>query len=68
MDKLTWDVLIVVGIGCVYLISMYYRRYEVQWRVSLFFSASILAGAFSGLLAFAIGHMSGVGGYESWRW
>lgn len=55
-------------IACIYLISMYYKRYEVQWRMSLFFSAAILAGAFSGLLAFAIGNMSGVGGYESWRW
>jgi MFS family permease len=34
--------------GCVYLISMYYKRYELQWRLNLFFSASILAGAFGG--------------------
>ncbi len=34
--------------GCVYLIAMYYERYELQWRMSLFFSASIIAGAFSG--------------------
>lgn len=54
--------------GAIYLISMYYRRYEVQWRMSLFFSASIIAGAFSGLLAFAIAKMSGVGGLEAWRW
>ncbi|KAI1862386.1 uncharacterized protein JN550_010248 [Neoarthrinium moseri] len=54
--------------GCVYLISMYYKRYELQWRMSLFFSASILAGAFSGLLAFAIANMAGVGGYGAWRW
>jgi MFS family permease len=54
--------------GCIYLISMYYKRYEVQWRMSLFFSASILAGAFSGLLAFAIAKMKGVGGFEAWRW
>jgi len=54
--------------GCVYLIGMYYTRYELQWRMSLFFSASILAGAFSGLLAFAIAKMSDVGGLESWRW
>ncbi|KAH8884162.1 MFS general substrate transporter [Thozetella sp. PMI_491] len=54
--------------GCTYLISMYYKRYEVQWRMSLFFSAAILAGAFSGLLAFAIANMSGVGGYGAWRW
>ncbi|KAH8892354.1 MFS general substrate transporter [Thozetella sp. PMI_491] len=54
--------------GCIYLISMYYKRYEVQWRMSLFFCASILAGAFSGLLAFAISNMDGVGGYGAWRW
>ncbi len=34
--------------GCIYLISMYYERYELQWRLSLFFSASIIAGAFGG--------------------
>lgn len=54
--------------GCVYLISMYYTRFELQWRLSLFFSASILAGAISGLLAYAIANMGGVGGYEAWRW
>ncbi|KAF7896343.1 hypothetical protein EAF00_006357 [Botryotinia globosa] len=31
--------------GAVYLISMYYKRYELQWRFSLFFAASILSGA-----------------------
>src|SRR3954454_11348061 len=36
-------------IGCIYLLSMYYKRYELQLRVNLFFSASILAGAFSGV-------------------
>lgn len=35
--------------GCVYLISMYYRRHELQKRVNFFFSASIIAGAFSGV-------------------
>lgn len=56
------------GIGSAYLISMYYTRYEIQWRMSIFFSASIVAGAVSGLLAFAIGKMDGVAGYSSWRW
>lgn len=27
-----------------------------------------MAGAFSGLLAFAIAHMDDVGGYGAWRW
>ncbi|KAF8853263.1 major facilitator superfamily protein [Acephala macrosclerotiorum] len=54
--------------GAVYLISMYYKRYELQWRLSVFFSASILAGAFGGLFAYGIVHMDGVGGYSGWRW
>lgn len=54
--------------GCVYLISMYYRRYELQQRVTLFFCTTIIAGAFSGLLAYAIANMSGLGGYNGWRW
>jgi len=40
--------------GSVYLISMYYKRYELQWRLSVFFCASILAGAFGGLFAYAL--------------
>lgn len=27
-----------------------------------------MAGAFSGLLAYGIGFMGGVGGYSAWRW
>jgi uncharacterized membrane protein YfcA len=46
----------------------YYKRYELQWRLNLFFSASILAGAFGGLLAYAIANMDGAGGYAAWRW
>ncbi|CRL26009.1 Protein secE/sec61-gamma protein [Penicillium camemberti] len=54
--------------GCIYLISMYYKRFELQWRLTLFFSASILSGAISGLLAYGLSYMEGVGGYSSWRW
>lgn len=54
--------------GCVYLISMYYKRHELQWRFTLFFTASIIAGAFGGLLAFAIAKMDGIQGYRGWRW
>lgn len=31
------------------MLGMYYKRYELQWRLSLFFSASILAGGFGGV-------------------
>ncbi|TID13934.1 Protein argonaute [Venturia nashicola] len=54
--------------GCVYIISMYYKRYELQRRFTVFFSASIMAGAIGGLLAYGIAHMDGVRGYKAWRW
>jgi sugar phosphate permease len=47
---------------------MWYCRHEIQFRQALFFSAASIAGAFSGLLAFGISKMDGVGGYEGWRW
>lgn len=40
----------------------------VNKRQGLFFSAASVAGAFSGLLAYAIVKMNGVGGYAGWRW
>ena len=36
--------------------------------MAMFYCASALSGAFSGLLAFAIAKMNGLGGYEGWRW
>ena len=43
-------------------LSTFYRRKELQMRISLFISAASLSGAFSGLLAAAIIKMKGVGG------
>ncbi|KAI9658303.1 MAG: hypothetical protein M1821_002436 [Bathelium mastoideum] len=54
--------------GVVYYLSMWYKRNERQFRVSLFFSAASLAGAFGGILAYGIGFMNGVGGQKGWRW
>ncbi|KAL4879875.1 major facilitator superfamily domain-containing protein [Aspergillus karnatakaensis] len=54
--------------GCVYLLGMWYKRCEAQKRYSLFGSSTILAGAFGGLLASAIGKMDGIRGYRGWRW
>lgn len=34
----------------------------------MIFASASMAGAFSGLLAFAISKMDGVGGLEGWRW
>ena len=54
--------------GVAYYITLWYVREEAQFRQAMFFSAAIVAGAFSGLLAFAIAKMNGMGGYEGWRW
>ncbi|KAL1982370.1 hypothetical protein VTN96DRAFT_1401 [Rasamsonia emersonii] len=54
--------------GVAFYITMWYCRYEAQFRQALFFSAASVAGAFSGLLAYAIAKMDGVGGYAGWRW
>ncbi|KAL2826726.1 major facilitator superfamily domain-containing protein [Aspergillus pseudoustus] len=54
--------------GCVYLLGMWYKRSEAQKRYTFFANSTILAGAFGGLLASAIGKMDGIRGYRGWRW
>ncbi|KND86188.1 putative transporter [Tolypocladium ophioglossoides CBS 100239] len=54
--------------GVTYYLTMWYCREEIQLRQALFFSAASIAGAFGGLLAFAISKMDGVGGIAGWRW
>ncbi|GAA6032537.1 hypothetical protein JCM8097_004805 [Rhodosporidiobolus ruineniae] len=57
--------------GLVLYLSMFYRRRELQTRISLFFSAASLSGAFSGLLAAAIINLDGKGAgsfTQGWRW
>ncbi|KAK7214671.1 hypothetical protein V2G26_002674 [Clonostachys chloroleuca] len=53
--------------GAVYLISRWYLPHESQVRIALFYTASALAGAFSGLLAFGISKLNGLGKLEGWR-
>lgn len=54
--------------GCAYLLSMYYKRHEFQKRYSLLWAAGLVAGAFGGLLAYALYHMHNLGGDSGWRW
>ncbi|GAA6059485.1 hypothetical protein JCM10212_002228 [Sporobolomyces blumeae] len=54
--------------GLVLYLSMFYRRRELQSRISIFFASASISGAFSGLLAAAILNLDGVGGQEGWRW
>jgi len=54
--------------GLVLYLSFFYPRQRLQWRISAFFSTASISGAFSGLLAFAIIHMNGVGSRPGWAW
>jgi MFS family permease len=54
--------------AAIYLCSYWYMPKDLATRISYFYCASALSGAFSGLLAAAIAQMDGVGGYEGWRW
>ncbi|GAA6059484.1 hypothetical protein JCM10212_002227 [Sporobolomyces blumeae] len=54
--------------GLILYLSMFYRRRELQTRISVFFGSASLSGAFSGLLAAAIVNLDGKGGEEGWRW
>lgn len=51
-----------------YLLTIWYQRYEVQSRMAVFYAAASLSGAFSGLLAYAIEMMDGIGGRSGWQW
>ncbi|KAI5922993.1 MFS general substrate transporter [Camillea tinctor] len=54
--------------GSFYLISFWYKQEEAQKRFTIYWSSTICAGAFGGLLASAIASMDGVLGLSSWRW
>lgn len=48
-------------------LTMVYKRDEQAKRVAYLFSCTALAGAFGGLLAYALLQMDGVAGYAGWR-
>ena len=54
--------------GIVLVMSRFYKRDQIQLRMSLLFTATSLAGAFSGLLASVILGMDGRQGHRGWQW
>lgn len=54
--------------GVAFYLTMFYRREELLFRQSLFCSSASIAGAFSGILAYGIAHMNGVGNKPGWAW
>ncbi|VUC34856.1 unnamed protein product [Clonostachys rosea] len=54
--------------GIAFYMSLWYPRENAQFRLAMVFASASMAGAFSGLLAYLIDKMDGVGGLEGWRW
>lgn len=48
--------------------AFWYKPGEMPWRIALFYSLGQVSGALSGLLAYAISFMDGIGGLSGWRW
>ncbi|CAF4434891.1 unnamed protein product, partial [Didymodactylos carnosus] len=54
--------------GVIWYFTLWYVRKDQAFRMSIFFSAGILAGAFGGILAYGIGQLDNKGGLTAWQW
>jgi len=54
--------------GIVFYLSLWYKRSEQGRRVAIFYSAVIVAMAFSGIFAFAVENLGGRAGLPGWAW
>lgn len=54
--------------GILYYLRFWYLRREMGFRFSIFFSAALLAGGFTGLLSYGVLRMDGVLGLKGWQW
>lgn len=54
--------------GALYLISTWYVRYDIHKRYSVFYLIGCVAAALSGILAYGLMQMNGLGNYSGWRW
>ncbi|RMZ67692.1 tartrate transporter [Pyrenophora seminiperda CCB06] len=54
--------------GCVYLITCWYKRYEVQKRLGGFYLFSVGIGGLASILAYGLMQMEGTAGIRGWSW
>lgn len=54
--------------GCVFLLSCWFCRFEVQKRFAAFYLLALLASGFSNILAYGLSEMKGIGGLNGWQW
>ncbi|KAF5606112.1 nicotinamide mononucleotide permease [Fusarium pseudocircinatum] len=51
-----------------YTITRWYKRDETSKRFSIYFLGNMIASGASGLIAYGILHMRGIGGLGGWQW
>ncbi|KJY01880.1 phthalate transporter like protein [Zymoseptoria brevis] len=54
--------------GCIYLISSWYKRYELQKRLSAFFVTATVLSGFANIFALGLVQLERVSSYRGWRW
>lgn len=54
--------------GLVFYQTFWYRPEERSLRIAAFISTSLLAGAFNGAVAYAVGQINDVHGLSGWQW
>lgn len=54
--------------GCVYLLSTWYPRYDLQKRNAVFYLIGSMASAFAGILAYGLMQLNGRANLEGWSW
>lgn len=54
--------------GILYFLRFWYKKQEMGFRFSLFFSSALLAGSFMGIFSFFVLKMNGILGIDGWRW
>lgn len=54
--------------GCVYLLSTWYPRFDLQKRNAGFYLIGSMASGWGGILAYGLMQMDGLQGLSGWRW
>ncbi|PSN74778.1 MFS general substrate transporter [Corynespora cassiicola Philippines] len=53
---------------CMFLLSTWYQRFEIQQRMSWWYLINLFVSAFGNILAWAIVKLNGAHGIQGWRW
>ncbi|RDW58993.1 uncharacterized protein DSM5745_11199 [Aspergillus mulundensis] len=66
----SWETMAVCRalLGCTYLITCWYKRFEVGKRLAAFWLISVVLNAFAAIFAYALTLLDGTHGLGGWRW